>query len=524
MTVTEEARLSTALSANGTPPVAQRWIAAFAVLLPLLAYFDTAASIVSIWDRSETFAHGFVIVPITLWLVWRRRAELALLPVRPCWPALAALLLCGAAWMLAMLGDVLVVRQYAFAVMIPLTVLAVFGTAIARALIFPLAFLLFGVPVGEGLIEPLIGITANFTVDALRLTGIPVLREGNNFSIPSGNWSVVEACSGLRYLISSVTLGCLYAYLTYQTTWRRVLFVVVALALPVFANGLRAYMIVMIGHTSNMTLAVGVDHLIYGWAFFGLVMLLLFWVGSFWREDAPAVPAAPAASAACAKARVASRTPSAPSARIAAAVLGVAACIGVWPAYGWYIERGNASPPSVDVASFAARVPAVPAFTEWQPDFAPASGTLRRFYQVGDRQVGFWLQYYRDGGGGKLISSTNRLAAARSGWSETGVAIRMETIAGRPFTMRETTLLGPGGSRFVVWQWYAIGGNVTTSNYTGKLLQTKQKFLTGSDDGAALMVFSPYDEDPAAAHPALRAFLETHLAAIDAVLAANARQ
>jgi len=514
ITATEEARLSNAFPANDTPPVAQWWIAGIAVLLPLLAYFGTAASIVSIWERSETFAHGFVIVPITLWLVWRRRAQLALLPVRPCWPALAVLLLCGAAWMLAMLGDVLVVRQYAFALMIPLTVLAVFGTAIARALVFPLAFLLFGVPVGEGLIDPLIGITANFTVDALRLTGIPVLREGNNFSIPSGNWSVVEACSGLRYLISSVTLGCLYAYLTYQTTWRRVLFVIVALALPVLANGLRAYMIVMIGHTSNMTLAVGVDHLIYGWAFFGLVMLLLFWVGSFWREDAPSVPVA---------AKVAPRLPSAPSVRVAAAVLGVAACVGVWPAYGWYIERGNASPPAVDLASFAAKVPAAPAFTDWQPDFAPASATLQSFYQVDGKTVGFWMRYYRDGAGGKLISSTNRLTAQRSGWSETGVAIRMETIAGRPLVMRETTLMGPGG-RFVVWQWFAIGSQVTTSNYVGKLLQTKQKFLTGSDDGAALMVFSPYDEDPAAARPALHAFLEAHLAPIDAVLAANARQ
>ncbi|QBE63593.1 exosortase A [Pseudoduganella lutea] len=514
ITATEEARLAAARPANVAPPVAQWWIAAVAVLLPLIAYFDTAASIVSIWDRSETFAHGFVIVPITLWLVWRRREQLALLPVRPCWPALAALLLCGAAWLLATLGDVLVVRQYAFAVMFPLTVLAVYGVSITRALAFPLAFLLFGVPVGEGLIEPLIGITANFTVDALRLTGIPVLREGNNFSIPSGDWSVVEACSGLRYLISSVTLGCLYAYLTYQSTWRRVLFVIVALALPVLANGLRAYMIVMIGHTSNMTLAVGVDHLIYGWAFFGLVMLLLFWVGSFWREDAPA---------ASAQANPVRHFASAAPAKVAVAVLAVAACVGAWPAYGWYIERGNASPPAVDLASFTARAPAAASFTGWTPDFAPASATLSRFYQVGKQPVGFTLKYYRDGNGGKLISSTNRLAAIRSGWNETGVAIRTETIAGRPLVFRETTLVG-AGSRFVVWQWYDIGGRPTASNYVGKLLQTKQKFLTGSDDGAVLMLFSPYDENPATAHPALRAFLETHLASIDAMLAANARQ
>jgi exosortase A len=145
--------------------------------------------------------------------------------------------------------------------------------------------LLFAVPFGEFLLPPLMEQTADFTVFALRATGIPVYREGLYFTIPSGNWSVVEACSGLRYLIASITLGFLYAYLTYHSIRRRAIFVVVSVIVPIVANWLRAYMIVMIGHLSSMKLAVGVDHLIYGWLFFGLVMLILFWVGSFWRED-----------------------------------------------------------------------------------------------------------------------------------------------------------------------------------------------------------------------------------------------
>ena len=135
--------------------------------------------------------------------------------------------------------------------------------------------------------------TADFTVAALRLTGIPVYREGQFFTIPTGSWSVVEACSGLRYLIASVTVGVLYAYLTYRSPARRAAFVAASIVVPIVANWVRAYMIVMIGHLSGMKYAVGVDHLIYGWVFFGIVMLLLFWIGSFWREDvAPAAAAA----------------------------------------------------------------------------------------------------------------------------------------------------------------------------------------------------------------------------------------
>ncbi|AXA93066.1 exosortase A [Massilia sp. YMA4] len=492
-----------------------RWLAVgAAALLPFVLYFGTAASIAAIWERSATFAHGYVILPISIWLIWQRRAVLAQLPVRPFLPALAALALCGAAWMLGLLGDVAIVRQYAFAAMIPLAVLAVAGIAVVRAIAFPLAFILFGVPVGEGLIDPLIQITASFTVDALRATGIPVLREGNNFSIPTGDWSVVEACSGLRYLISSFTLGCLYAYLTYRSTWRRLVFALVALALPVLANGLRAYMIVMIGHTSGMTMAVGVDHLIYGWVFFGVVMLLLFWVGSFWREDRKAEPSARYAPPG---------TRSASAARVAAAACGVAACIGVWPAYGWYLDRGNAAPVPANLASYQAKAPVTPPFTAWTPAYAPASASVDKYYDVGAATVGVAVRYYRDGGPERLISSTNRLTAAHTPWHETSSAVRAERIHGNTLQVRESTVTGADG-RFVVWQWYWIGGATTASNYVGKALQVKQKFMTGSDDGASVMVFAPYDEDPATARPALRAFLQSELGALDAALAANRRQ
>ena len=103
-------------------------------------------------------------------------------------------------------------------------------------------------------------------------------------SIPRGDFEVAKACSGIRYLIASVSLGTFYAYLTYQSWGRRLLFVSMAIALPILANGLRAYGIVMIAHFTNMKHAVGVDHLIYGWLFFGVLMFVLFWVGGRYAQ------------------------------------------------------------------------------------------------------------------------------------------------------------------------------------------------------------------------------------------------
>lgn len=88
--------------------------------------------------------------------------------------------------------------------------------------------------------------TAKITVICLRMSGIPVYQEGLQFVIPSGNWSVVEACSGIRYLIASVTVGTLFAYLNYRSLKRRLLFVVVSFLVPIIANWARAYIIVML--------------------------------------------------------------------------------------------------------------------------------------------------------------------------------------------------------------------------------------------------------------------------------------
>ncbi|UGQ46213.1 exosortase A [Massilia endophytica] len=487
------------------------WLAAGVLLLLPLAYVGTAQSIVSIWTRSGTFAHGYVILPISAYLVWQRRARLRGVPQRPCWPAVAALALCGAVWLVATLGEVLVVRQFMFAAMIPLGVLAVFGVEVAKPIAFPLLFVLFAVPAGESLIDPLIQLTAGFTVDALRASGIPVLREGNNFSIPTGDWSVVEACSGLRYLISSLTLGCLYAYLTYRSWWRRAAFIAISLVLPIAANGVRAYMIVMIGHASGMRLAVGIDHVLYGWLFFGLLMLVLFWLGRFWREEAPAESVEPPSIGAA---------PARPGQRMAAA-----ACAGLafaaWPAYAWHLERLEGTAPPASLAAFRPALPPASVFTGWSPAFAPPSVELRHFLST-PQEAGLMAFYYRDGGKARLVSSINRLTGQRAAWHETGSLLRSERIGGMELPVREVTIAG--ADRLLVWQWYVIGGEPVAGDYKAKLRQIRHKLRSGHGDGAIVVAFTRMEDSPEAVRPVLRALLASQLGGLHAAIAANDRR
>lgn len=498
-------------------PVAAPWLLAVALLLPLLAYLHTAASIADIWARSDTYAHGYLIAPISLWLIWRARARWLRLPPQPAWAAFGPLLLCGAVWLLARLASVQVACQLAVVAMLPLAVWLLLGTAIARALAFPLGLLLLAVPVGDSLIEPLMQLTANWTVAGLRLSGIPVLHEGNNFTLPTGSWSVIEACSGLRYLMASITLGCLYAYLTYRSLLRRALFVLAAVLVPLLANWLRAYLIVLLGHLTDMRQAGGIDHVLYGWLFFGVMMMAMLAAGNRWRQTPLPLPAlAPAAQPHAAP----------PVRALLPAGVALIIALAVWPAWAAHLQRGAPPDAPVGLQAFQADAAAGSPFTDWQPAHTAPAAHLQRWYQVDGAPLGLSVLYYRhQHDASKLISSANRLVAMTDPARHLdGVGRRHVNLAGgRTLQVVESTVRGAGGP-LLVWQWYAIDGRATASDTLGKVLQAGRALRTGgNDDGAAILVYTP-QSDLASARSVLRDFVAANIGRIDATLASVGNQ
>lgn len=252
---------------------------------------DSVMATVAIWERSETFAHCFLILPICIYLLHRDWPVLKHLPIKPNLWLLLPLLATLVFWLFGDLAHIAAIEQFATFLILPLMCALVLGNQIAARMWFVLLFWMFSVPEGEFLIPWLQDVTADITVMAIQLTGIPVFREGLYIAVPGGLFEVAVACSGIRYLIASLTLGCLFAYLTYHKWHKRLLFVLFALVLPIIANGIRAYGIVMIAYLSEMKYATGVDHLVYGWLFFGVVIFIMFSIGSIWRDPEPQLSA-----------------------------------------------------------------------------------------------------------------------------------------------------------------------------------------------------------------------------------------
>lgn len=465
-------------------------LAALALVLVMIAYFfsNTLGAMAGIWWRSGTYAHGLVVPPLVLWLIWRKRQQLAAFHPTAAPVLLFPLLLCTFAWLLAELVAVNVVAQFSVVALIVLAVAALLGWKISKELAFPLFFLFFSVPFGDFLMPRLMEWTADFTVLAIRASGIPVYREGQDFVIPSGHWSVVEACSGIRYLVASLTVGTLYAYLTYSSIKRRVLFILVSIAVPIVANWLRAYMIVMLGHLSGNQLAVGVDHLIYGWLFFGVVIILMFALGSRWAER-------PAETRGESSPRLATPRPASSPWRVAAALVPMIAAAPV------VAHQLNDVAPS---AALALEAPAPahgwqfdPRGLAWQPAYVGPSAHLATAYRKDQHRVSLDVLYYRhQNHERKLVTSTNTLAHSTDpGWQAQGVRDHAASADDALPAIRESLLISKrDDSRYVVWQWYWVNGRLTRSDLVAKGLTAMNRLLGRGDDSAAIILVTPQPE------------------------------
>ncbi len=444
------------------------------------------------WTNSETYGHGMAVVPIAVWLIWRQRAQLAALVPSVSWVGVAGLAVCCLGWLAAELAGINVVKQFAFSGMLVCLALALTGWNVAKAIAFPLLFLFFMVPAGEALNPLLMEGTANATVWALQASGIPVYREGMNFALPTGRWSVVEACSGLRYVLAAAMLGALFAYLNFERWTQRVAFFIVSIVVAVVANWMRAYMIVLLGHFTHMKWGIGDDHVIYGWIFFGITMFVLFWMGAQWRDSAalgrtnPALPFNSLGTGTLGKKELSSsQTPIGMHLTVFVSVIScfllthlVLANLRDVTPWNDFEARSIKSLGTLSLRPI-----------ELQPNF---SGSRASVQGVLDPEYGteIYLAYFsRQEDGAEMIAYGNSVIPdAEKGWQAVSRTKRAVPVSGSSVTVLEW-YLRRGEKERLLWTWYTVGGIPVTSDYKAKAL-TAWFMLTGKGDHSVVTVLS----------------------------------
>ncbi|WP_324750312.1 exosortase A [Sphingomonas sp. LY54] len=453
----------------------------------LVVFHRDAADMVRIWLNSSTYNHCALILPIIAWLVWQRRPALDRLAPAAWAPGLVLVAAGALLWLLGEAGGVALARHLGLVLMLQATVIACLGKSVARGLAFPLFYALFLVPAGDEIVPLMQTVTAELCMALLRLSGIPAHLEGIFITIPSGLFRVAEACAGVKFLVAMVALGALVANLCFRSWKRRALFMLAAVAIPILANGVRAWGTIYIAHVTDSDFAAGVDHVIYGWIFFAIVIALTLGVGWRFFDRAPGDP--------WFDPEALRSVPGKPqrAVQIAAAALAIAAVPPLWSAA---VAAGSHAPS--DIA-----LPSVPGWQrvagdlDWQPHFAGADRIrIGRYRDAMGREVDLAIAVFaRQGEGREMVGFGQGAVGPEGEW--TRIAATPPPSDGR------SERIGSGGTVREVATFYRVGDLVTGSEYRVKLETMKTRLLGGPQRAVALLVSAPEPD----ARPAIDAFL-----------------
>jgi exosortase A len=469
---------------------------------------DDIAHAISIWIDTPTYSYCFLILPISLWLIHRRRDAWLALEPRPSPWGVAAVAAASIAWLVGDIAGLAELRQFAVVGLIDGMVLAFLGPRVCRALLLPLLYLFLLVPTGTILLAPLQAVTTTLTVHLLRLSGFLLFVEGTTLEAPHGIYIVAPGCAGLNFFLASLALSLLYGDLLYRSTVKKVACVLIALGLSVLANGVRVYGIFAITEVSQRRIDIASDHLLYGWGFFSLVLMAAMAVGHRFADplhlsragalagihnDSRAKRAGspvlePARTPALLK--NSSKTPALPVPRLAATFAAVLGLV--------IITQGaarSAVPPLAEPLNVSIALPPVVggwrqevANTDWLPSGAPAASQQRWAFIKGNHRVDLVLAYVWRQRDGQRLPPLQDWITAKDAWTASEPrALRQ----GRDAVVQQLSRLG---RRRLVYSWYWVAGRIVTDPLTARLWEAWAR-LRGDGRVALLAISTGADED-----------------------------
>lgn len=488
-----------------------RWPLALAVLAVCsvvlgTAFWSTLASLLSLWWNNSDYGHGLLIAPLSAYLIWMNREVLARRVPRPCLWAAVLLAPLTTMWFVAHVLGVQLVEQVVLVALIGTVVLVVLGARIAWVLAFPIVYLLLVIPVWSLFVPVLQNNTATMSTALLRMLGVPVHLEGHYLSIPSGRFVVAEVCAGLRFLLATMAIAALYAYLHFRSLWRGIVFFSVCVGLAIFYNWVRVVAIVLVGHWSEMRHPLVEQHLAFGWVLFAVTLIPMFLLGAWLRGAKPhqrgteTVPGRDLTTAGPARA----------SALITAGLTAtILAVLGPAFAFAW---AGNDAARQAVVVGRLAPAQSLPGWSgparrgfDWRPQFRAADAEDLVFYDRDGQRIGLYIAYYaRQRQGTEVVNDRNRVFDNER-WRRS--SSNLVVLPGLPdMRVRESHLYERDtAATRIALTWYQVGGRTTARAIEAKLLQLRS-LISGDRSAAAVVLVLDVDGDWAEARARLLRF------------------
>jgi exosortase D (VPLPA-CTERM-specific) len=498
-------------------------------LAVLALYLPVLQRLAAQWWNDANYSHGFLVPVFCAYVVWERRAHLRELAGRADPASVSGLIVLALSLgtlFLGLLGAELFLARSSLLGVIAGLVLFFYGWPMLRALLFPLGALWLMIPlpalIYNQIVFPLQLLASR--VAAAGLQGfhlVPVLREGNVLVLPGTRLEVAEACSGIRSLMSMLTLGLVYGWLAERSRWRRALLCVAIVPIAVFSNAVRVMFAAVAAEYWGEAAVEGTAHAISGVVLFLAATLALAGFHVLLRKLSPGakVPESPSP-----------RVPSSPSPPVSLSPCSSVSLSSVLVVLLLLVAALAARAAGRHEAAFLRRpLENVPlAVAGWQgqdaplpPEMVAAAGVddylNREYRQEGQKYLGLYVGFYRSQATGESIHSPKNCLPG-SGWQPvraTEVLLRAPDGASRPVNLY---IIRQGPDQQAVLYWYQSHGRMIASEYRAKLHMIADAIRLRRTDGALVRIVIPVTRSEGEAQADAVRFAEQILPSLEGTL------
>jgi len=248
----------------------------------VVVFWPTMTSLVNAWGRGEDNSHGFLIVPVSMYLLWGKRGDIARLRFQPSLWGIVLIVLSLVLYVVSRHAGILTLAPFAMVLLLQGIVIYLLGFRIFNELIFPLLFLFLMIPVPSQIYSamtiPLQLLVTKASVFIVDFLGVAVLREGNVIHLAEKTFQVVRACSGLRSLVALLALTLIVGYMTLRTCIGRTVLVAAGLPVAITVNILRVVLMVLAFHWFRFDLTDDSVHSLFGMVIFCIALLIVTFI------------------------------------------------------------------------------------------------------------------------------------------------------------------------------------------------------------------------------------------------------
>lgn len=476
-----------------TTPAPAIVVGASLLVLFTLLYWESINQLLKLWSTHDTYSHGLLVFFITIYLIVTLNKPLTRVRLKPAPLLLLPLSFIIFLWLLSSLTDTQTIELTLLPLIFIFAYISITGYQAARLLIPSLSYILIATPIWDILIPLFQSMAILVNEIALKLSGIPTYIKGTTVSIPAGTFDIEGGCAGIRYLIVTLALGGFYSLQNFKKLKPALILMTASLILPIIFNWIRIYIIIVIGHFTDMQSSLVHDHNNFGWFLYGISLIPLYFIAQrLTKKDSLAPPLLP----------VTHTNKAFPKAYILLPILLITSA----PSFTLHLNKSTPDVLQKITAPVAADPWRGPIYNnEWKPDYKGASIEVNKLY-IGTREqpnISLHLFYYgQQSQDSELINELNSIAAPKT--------IKHKKIINlNQYSIIENLIIDNNSKKHLVWYWYFIDNTITSKPTIAKLLQSKE-IISGTIRSSLLAIKVSCEASCNSERKSLQLFLRKH--------------